>query len=91
MAGRLLRVDPDSLVTLPVSVNVRGTNLNQLYIGVFRPDANDKPRWFGNLKAYQLKRDSATNTVFTVDSNLVAAINPTRRVLSQGHEAWSTQ
>ena len=24
--------------TLPVSVNVRGTNLNQVYIGVFRPD-----------------------------------------------------
>ena len=23
--------------TLPVSVNVRGTNLNQVYIGVFRP------------------------------------------------------
>jgi hypothetical protein len=26
--------------TLPVSVNVRGTNLNQVYIGVFRPDPN---------------------------------------------------
>ncbi|HEY5899811.1 MAG TPA: hypothetical protein VIV54_19755, partial [Burkholderiales bacterium] len=41
-------------VTLPVSVNVRGTNLNQVYIGVFRPDASRKPRWFGNLKLYNL-------------------------------------
>lgn len=41
--------------TLPVSVNVRGTNLNQVYIGVFRPDANKAPRWFGNLKLYNLQ------------------------------------
>ncbi len=63
--------------TLPVSVNVRGTNLNQLYIGVFRPDAGDKPRWLGNLKGYQLKKDATTGAVFTVDANLNPAINPT--------------
>src|SRR6267378_2218555 len=40
--------------TLPVSVNVRGTNLNQVYIGVFRPDTNKSPRWLGNLKLYRL-------------------------------------
>ena len=40
--------------TLPVSVNVRGTNLNQVYIGVFRPDSEKSPRWFGNLKMYKL-------------------------------------
>ena len=34
-------------------MNVRGTNLNQVYIGVFRPDANKSPRWLGNLKLYQ--------------------------------------
>lgn len=63
--------------TLPVSVNVRGTNLNQLYIGVFRPDAGDLPRWFGNLKAYQLKKDPSTGLVFTVDSAGNQAINST--------------
>ena len=63
--------------TLPVSVNVRGTNLNQLYIGVFRPDAGDKPRWLGNLKAYQLKKDLTTGAVFTADANLNPAINST--------------
>ena len=63
--------------TLPVSVNVRGTNLNQLYIGVFRPDAKDLPRWLGNLKAYQLKKDASTGAVFTVDKNLVPAQSST--------------
>ena len=41
--------------TLPVSVNVRGTFLNQVYMGQFRPDAGAGPRWPGNLKQYQIK------------------------------------
>lgn len=40
--------------TLPVSVNVRGTFLNQVYMGQFRPDAKGGPRWPGNLKQYQI-------------------------------------
>ena len=40
--------------TLPVSVNVRGTNANQVYIGMFRPDKDSLPRWYGNLKEYKL-------------------------------------
>lgn len=47
---------------LPVSVNVRGTNLNQIYIGVFRPDADNRPRWFGNMKMYQLGYDDVSKT-----------------------------
>ena len=54
--------------TLPVSVNVRGTNLNQVYIGVFRPDSNKSPRWLGNLKMYNLALDTATNRVFLADA-----------------------
>lgn len=45
-------------VTLPVSVNVRGTFLNQVYMGQFRPDRNARPRWPGNLKQYQIGLDS---------------------------------
>ncbi len=52
------KIDADDSVftstTLPVSVNVRGTQLNQVYMGVFRPDDNLSPRWFGNLKMYKL-------------------------------------
>lgn len=54
--------------TLPVSVNVRGTNLNQVYIGVFRPDPFKAPRWLGNLKLYNLALDTTTNTVFLADA-----------------------
>ena len=61
--------------SLPVSANVRGTNLNQVYVGVFRPDASRLPRWFGNLKMYQFAINSATNAVFLADANLVPAEN----------------
>lgn len=40
--------------TLPVSVNVRGTFLNQVYMGQFRPDDKGGPRWPGNLKQYRI-------------------------------------
>jgi type IV pilus assembly protein PilY1 len=45
--------------SLPVSVNVRGSFLNQVYMGQFRPDANANPRWPGNLKQYQIALDAA--------------------------------
>jgi type IV pilus assembly protein PilY1 len=41
-------------VTLPVSTTTQGTFLNQIYVGMFRPDAKASPRWVGNLKQYQL-------------------------------------
>ncbi len=41
-------------VSLPVSVNTQGTYLNQVFIGMFRPDPDSLPRWFGNLKQYKL-------------------------------------
>ena len=54
--------------TLPVSVNVRGTYLNQVYMGVFRPDPDALPRWMGNLKEYRLAV-SAADTLFLADVN----------------------
>lgn len=39
--------------TLPVSVNAQGTYLNQIFLGMFRPDPYALPRWVGNLKQYQ--------------------------------------
>lgn len=44
--------------SLPASVSPRGTFLNQVYMGVFRPDAQARPRWPGNLKQYELGRIS---------------------------------
>lgn len=50
-------------VSLPVSVNAQGTSLNQVYVGMFRPDANAAPRWAGNLKQYQIGYDTSGNVV----------------------------
>ncbi len=49
--------------SLPVSVNAQGTFLNQIYLGMFRPDASGNPRWLGNLKQYQfiLQYNDPTN------------------------------
>jgi type IV pilus assembly protein PilY1 len=49
-------------VSLPVSVNAEGTYLNQVFIGMFRPDALAMPRWPGNLKQYRIGRPAGQTT-----------------------------
>lgn len=41
-------------VSLPLSASTQGTYLNQVYVGLFRPDGTALPRWIGNLKQYKL-------------------------------------
>jgi type IV pilus assembly protein PilY1 len=62
--------------SLPVSVNARGTYANQIYIGSFRPDADGKPRWRGNLKQYRFALD-ATDQLFLADANGSVALSGT--------------
>ncbi len=77
--------------TLPVSVNVRGTHLNQVYMGVFRPDAKAQPSWLGNLKLYQLDYDSGTSTLFLADSVGTAAQSPTTGFITNNAISfWTT-
>jgi type IV pilus assembly protein PilY1 len=61
--------------SLPVSVNTQGTYLNQIYMGMFRPDASASPRWLGNLKQYQFIFDSATQSLKLGDSIGASAIS----------------
>lgn len=76
--------------TLPVSVNVRGTNLNQVYIGMFRPDAKKAPLWYGNLKMYKLKLNS-NDELYLADANSNAAENPsTGFITGTARSFWST-
>lgn len=60
-------------VSLPVSVNTQGTYLNQVFVGMFRPDANDRPRWAGNLKQY--KMGFSGDTLKLQDADEVSAVN----------------
>lgn len=57
-------------VSLPASANVQGAYLNQLFVGMFRPDPDSKPRWMGNLKQYKLG-----GTYNLVDADDASAIN----------------
>lgn len=63
--------------SLPVSVSVRGSYLNQVYLGVFRPDGNAQPNWVGNLKQYKLGANYNTTppSVILVDSVGASAEN----------------
>jgi len=69
-------------VSLPVSVNTEGTYLNQVYIGMFRPDRDAFPRWPGNLKQYKLGLVGA-NQLRTLDADSNQAINPTTGFITE--------
>ncbi|MCC4116824.1 pilus assembly protein [Aromatoleum toluclasticum] len=67
--------------SLPISVNTQGTYLNQVFIGMFRPDTQSRPRWAGNLKQYQFALqqtvvgDVTMRSLFLADANGKAAID----------------
>lgn len=67
--------------SLPVSVNGRGAYQNQVYMGMFRPDAAAKPRWRGNLKQYQFGMDNLGNLQL-VDSVGAPAVSSTSGFIS---------
>ena len=63
--------------SLPVSVNTQGTFLNQIFIGMFRPDISADPRWNGNLKQYKFKASLSGDgfVLNLVDADEQLAIN----------------
>ena len=79
--------------TLPVSVSVRGAYLNQVYLGVFRPDANSQPNWIGNLKQYKLGVDTTITppSLFLADSLGAAAENQTTGFVNPSAVSMLTQ
>ena len=46
--------------SLPVNSANRAQDKNQVYVPMFRPDAKIQPRWYGNLKQYQLINSSGS-------------------------------
>lgn len=77
--------------SLPVSVNAQGTFLNQVFMGMFRPDLEGKPRWAGNLKQYQFGYDAGTQRVQLVDALGSPAVNPGTGFINPGAQSfWTT-
>lgn len=62
-------------VSLPVSVNTQGSYLNQVYIGMFRPQGSFLPRWNGNLKQYKLGLEGTSGNLRLEDADSAGAIN----------------
>ena len=76
--------------SLPISATNRTVRDNQVFMGVFRPDPDLKPRWFGNLKQYKLILDSGSG-VALADSTGTLAINPiTGFITNCATSYWTT-
>ena len=76
--------------SLPVSVNARGTFLNQIFMGMFRPDADASPRWRGNLKQYQFGLDGI-GALKLVDATGTSAISGTTGFISPSAVSFWTE
>jgi type IV pilus assembly protein PilY1 len=58
--GEILSVNSTfASASLPVNTTNRSQDLNQVFIGSFRPDPDLKPRWKGNLKQYQIIKNGS--------------------------------
>lgn len=76
-------------VTLPLSTTNRAQSENEVFIGMFRPDQQARPRWFGNLKRYQVALTGA-NTAELADARGASAINPLSGFAAECAESyWS--
>lgn len=76
--------------SLPVSVNTQGTYLNQIFMGMFRPDLHDAPRWMGNLKQYQFCINNL-HKLYLGDTTCQDAINSTTGFISPlAASYWTT-
>lgn len=82
-------------VALPASTTGNSVFLNQVFIGLFRPDENALPYWPGNLKQYRLGLSIADDlaTVRLEDSRpppMNAAINPTTGFVTECAQSFWT-
>ena len=76
-------------VSLPVSVNTQGTYLNQVFIGMFRPDANSLPLWLGNLKQYKMGFKNSTFQMLDADGNSAISSSGTDFIAECGRSFWT--
>jgi type IV pilus assembly protein PilY1 len=77
--------------SLPVSANTQGTYLNQVYIGMFRPDGNALPRWIGNLKQYKFVYDVASDSLQLADASGTPAVSPVTGFITEDATSFWTQ
>ncbi len=74
---------------LPVSVNQRSTNLNQVYIGLFNTDPQDLPSWPGNLKEYKLGYDTSNKSLYLADTSGTTVLDSAGQFKTGVTSYWS--
>ncbi|HEY2968835.1 MAG TPA: PilC/PilY family type IV pilus protein, partial [Casimicrobiaceae bacterium] len=74
--------------SLPVSATNRAVNANEVYIGMFRPDADAKPLWYGNMKRYKIGNFSGSFNL--ADKSGAQAVNPLTGFLADCATSWWT-
>ncbi len=75
--------------SLPINATNRSQNANQVYIGMFRPDPKAEPRWYGNLKQYQVALFGTDPML--ADVNAQQALSPTTGFLAPCSTSfWTT-
>ncbi|MGJ8668461.1 MAG: pilus assembly protein [Oceanococcus sp.] len=79
-----------SSASLPVNATNRSQSENQVYIGVFKPNREKKPRWFGNLKRYQLVVDNALSVELGDSLGQSAVNNQTGFISDCAVSYWTT-
>lgn len=75
---------------LPISATNRTQNDNQVYIGMFRPDQQSFPRWFGNLKRYQFGSLNGVTTLVDATAKTSAVNNTSGFINDCAQSYWTT-
>ncbi|QDF97529.1 hypothetical protein CJ010_13785 [Azoarcus sp. DD4] len=73
---------------LPVTATNRSENENQVYVPMFRPSRLQKPRWFGNLKRYQIGYVNGFLSLTDVEGT--QASNPQTGFIADCARSWWT-
>ena len=76
-------------VSLPVSVNTQGTYLNQVFVGMFRPDGDAAPRWYGNLKQYKLGYLGGTLKLLDADGDSAISASGSGFIAECARSHWT--
>lgn len=76
--------------SLPVSVNAQGTFLNQVFMGVFRPDAAAQQRWMGNLKQYKFALNNNALSLVDADGKQAVDSQNTGFLMPCARSFWTT-
>lgn len=76
--------------SLPVSVNAQGTFLNQVFMGVFRPDAAAQQRWMGNLKQYKFALSDNSLSLVDADGKQAVDSQNTGFLMPCARSFWTT-